>query len=61
MWNMKQVSDGDCSQKTCKVGVFGDYTFDVGERVVQSSRAPVLTVTFQIHYPFKSACRLYDI
>ena len=46
MWNMKKVSDGDRSQKTCKVGVFGDYTFVVGKGVVQYSRAPVLTVTF---------------
>ena len=47
MWNMKEVSDGDRSQKTCNVGVFGDYTFVVGERVVQSaSRAPALTVMF---------------
>ena len=53
MWNMKKVSDGDRSQMICKVRVFRDYTFVVGEGVVQSSRAPVLTVTFQIHYPFK--------
>ena len=31
----------------------GDYVFIVGERVVQSSRAPPLTVMFRIHYPFK--------
>ena len=53
MWNRKEVNDGDCSQKTCKVGVFGDYVFIVGKGVVQSSRAPALTVTFRIHYPFK--------
>ena len=30
----KEVSDGDHSQKTCKVGVSGDYTFVVSEAVV---------------------------
>ena len=51
MWNMKQVSNGDCSQKTCKIGVFGDYMFVVGKGVVQSSRAPALTVTFEFIIP----------
>ena len=29
----KEVSDGDRSQKTCEVGVFGDIMFVVGEAV----------------------------
>ena len=31
MWNRKEVSNGNRSQKTCEVGVYGDYTFVVGE------------------------------
>ena len=31
MLNWKEVSDGNCSQKTCKVGDSEDYTFVVGE------------------------------
>ena len=35
MLNWKEVSDGDHSQKTCKVGVSGDYMFVVGKAVVR--------------------------
>ena len=34
MLNREKGSDGERSQKTCEVGVSGDYTFVVGEHVV---------------------------
>ena len=34
MLKWKEVSEGDRSQKTCKVGVSGDYMFVVGKVVV---------------------------
>ena len=51
---LKKVNDDDCSQKTCKVVVSGDYTFVVGEAVIVPYGcriAPTLTVMF--HHPFK--------
>ena len=30
----KEVSDGNHSQMTCEVGVFGDHTFAVGKAVL---------------------------
>ena len=48
MLKRKEVSDGDHSQKTCEVEVFGDYTFVVGDGVVQCSRALMFTVTLHL-------------